>query len=505
MPGETRMIQQAYRFALDPTPAQARMLASHAGAARFAFNWGNAAITGALDARQAEKEATGEATTKMPGHFDLCKAWTAWKDEHAADAPPADGGRSTNTAWVGENFSGTYQAALRDVAKAWSDFFASRSGKRGGRRVGRPRFKKRGKCRDSFQVHGSGLRMDSAVHIRLPKIGTVTVMSDDGMHPAMRRSRCRATRSASRHMGNRRRSRILWRALRRSDDARVIRASITRGADGLWWCSVTAEVPMLVRTVPSRAQRKGGLIGADFGVREVVTLSNGVRVLNGRHLEAALTELRAAQKALSRCRKDSRRREKAKARVGLVHADVARLRDAALHRATTVLVRQHDVIAAEGWDVQQVMSRGGRDVPVRVRRERNRALADTGVGMARQMLVYKAERMAARVLVTDPQAMTGRTCSVCRKPRTTALPPHHELFTSDQCGHVLDRRLNTALALAGWAAQELRRGPSSAGPAQPRGGDVRPPAGRKAGGGRFPVKRAASSRRSRGETGTPSG
>lgn len=501
----TEMAQRAFRFALDPTFRQARMFASHAGGARFAFNWGNARIIEALDARQAEKESTGESVTKIPSHFDLCKAWTAWKNEHAHDPEPPEGVRPTNTAWVAENFVGTYQAALRDAAKAWSDFFASRSGKRAGRRLGRPRFKKKGKSRDSFQVHGGTLRMGDAVHVTLPKIGTVTVMSDDSLHPAFRRSRFRATRSASRHLGNRRRSRTLWRALRRGGGARLIRGTISRGADGLWWLSLTTEIPVPARTSPSRAQRDGGVVGADFGVREVATFSNGVRIRNGRHLEAALAELRAAQKALSRCQKDSRRRERARARVGLIHADVARLREAALHRATTVLVRQHDVIAVEGWDVQQVMQAGSRDLPRRLRRDRNRALADTGVGMARQMLTYKAPAVGATVLVTSPQAKTGRTCSVCRRPRTTALPPHHEMFTSDQCGHVLDRRLNTAQALAGWAAQEIKRGPSPGGPSQPRGGNVRPSAGRKAGGGQSPVKRAASTRRRRGETGTPSG
>ncbi len=510
------MFQRAFRFALDPTPRQARMFASHAGGARFAYNWGNAAIITALDARQAEKDTGAEPTVKTPSHFDLCKAWTAWKNEHAADPPPAEGERPTNTAWVGENFVGTYQAALRDASKAWSDFFASRSGKRAGRRLGRPRFKKKGRCRDSFQVHGGTLRMENAVHVTLPKIGTVTVMSDDSLHPAVRRSRARATRSAPRHLGNRRRARTLWRAIQRSGDARLIRGTITRGADGLWWLSLTAEIPAQVRTSPSRAQRAGGVIGVDFGVREVATCSSGVRVPSPRHLETALAELRAAQKALARCQKDSRRRGKAKARVGLIHADVARLRETALHRATTALVRQHAVIAVEGWDVQQVMRDGSRDLPRRVRRNRNRALADTGIGMGRQMLVYKGPQVATTVMGATPQARTGRTCSVDAKVRTTPLPPHQEMFTSDQCGHVLDRRLNTAQALAGWAAQEIKRGPVSGGPAKPRGGDVRPGAGRKAGAGRSPVKRAVStqrvgtrsysgSRTRRGETGTPSG
>ena len=145
-------VQQAYRFALDPTPRQQRMLASHAGGARFAYNWGNARIIEALDARESEKAEIGEAKTRVPSHFDLCKEWTAWKDAHLDDPEPPEGERRTSTAWVSENFVGSYQAALRDAAKAWGDFFKSRSGKRAGRPLGRPRFKKRGE-RDSARVY----------------------------------------------------------------------------------------------------------------------------------------------------------------------------------------------------------------------------------------------------------------------------------------------------------------------------------------------------------------
>lgn len=621
------------------------MLASHAGGARFAYNWGNAQVIAALDAREAEKAAGGDPVTPVPSHFDLCKAWTAWKDEHAADPEPPEGERRTNTAWVGENFVGSYQAALRDAAKAWQDFFDSLTGKRKGRKLGRPRFKKKGKARDSFQVHGDTLRMAGAKKITLPKIGTITVMSDHSAHPAMTRSRRRAAAGMTRHMGNRRRSDHLWRHMRKSAQnaaalaavlrqagaglslaqavtalgaeadarataraeallaaagtaldtadgdeackkarsrvqyaqgklkkleqqkpgekaprterwsqakltalektghadldqasvicaayqlgdqtrrqvtrlaaqARITRATITLGADGLWWCSVGAEIPYEVRAVtdpetgektaaPSRRQRHGGLIGVDFGVREIATASNGARIPNPRHLEGALAELKAAQKHLSRCQPGSRRREKARRRAGVIHADVARLRDAGLHRATTALVRQHDVIAVEGWDVQQVMRDGSKDLPRRLRRNRNRALADTGIGMGRQMIVYKAARAGVTVLTADPQAKTGRTCSIDGKARTTPLPPDQEMFTSDQCPHTVDRRLNTAQALAAWARLQVSEHGPSPGPAEPRGEDIRPDMVRHD--GQSSVKRAASTRPGRAQTGIPGG
>jgi transposase len=298
--------------------------------------------------------------------------------------------------------------------------------------------------------------------------------------------------------------------------SRIIRATVSLGADGLWWCSVGAEVPYetrvtrdpetgATRPVPGPKQRAGGLVGVDWGVREIMTVSDGTVVPNPRQLEMALSELRDANRRLSRSQPGSKRREKDRQLTGLIHADIARLRADALHRATTALVRSHDVIAVEGWNVQQVMRDGSKNVPRRVRRDRNRALADTGIGMGREQLKYKGPRNGTTVMVTAPDAGTGRTCCLHKTARTKPLAPGEELFTSDMCGCIRDRRRNTADALAGWAVQELKRGPSSGGPVEPRGGDVRPAAALTGGGGQSPAKRAAGARRGRGETGTPGG
>ena len=51
----TVTVMQAYRFALDPTPAQARDLERHAGAARFAYNWALAAVKANIGQRAAQR------------------------------------------------------------------------------------------------------------------------------------------------------------------------------------------------------------------------------------------------------------------------------------------------------------------------------------------------------------------------------------------------------------------------------------------------------------------
>lgn len=707
----TVMISRGYKFALDPTPRQARIMAAHVGARRYAFNWAHERISAAAAARLAQAAAGETPSVTIPGRFELGPEWTVFKktatgcrrcrrllalapDGTWADArtgstlcgeaaqaheattvacerccailrengagrwldggssPACTGGPAAGEphdpgsefmAWVGGVSTGTIQAAIRDVAGvAWPRYLAGKAR--------RPKYKKRGKCRESFQVH-SLLRLEDATHVTLPKIGRVTVMSDDSLHPAMRRSRTRSAPGRRRHMGNRRRARMLWRQASRAaaqasalgpllrdaredagltpvsavtrlneaadaraadaavlraaelmaaansdlelagDDeaardralgrlryaqrvaaqaparkasragawterklsalertgvsagpeqagllceayglagerrdtamalaaqARIVRGTVSLGADGIWWLSLNAEIPYEVRRTPSRAQRAGGLIGVDFGVREIMTCSDGVKIANPRHLDTVLAELRVAQRRLSRCQPGSHRREKARRTVGLIHADVARMREAALHRATTELVRRHDVIAAEGWHVQAAARYrtrgqvrrprpGDPRVPASVRHDRNRDLADAGIGMARQMLKYKGQRLGVEVLVTGPDAATGRTCSVDGTVRTTPLSPYQEVFTSDACPHRLDRRQNSARVLAVWAWQQLEHRPATRRPgkASPRERKTaRRPQGRR---GQLPMTRAASTRPRRGETGTPGG
>jgi putative transposase len=63
----SQTVLQAYRFALDPTPAQQRNLAAHAGAARFAFNWALAAVQANLGQRAAERSYADRGGAADPG------------------------------------------------------------------------------------------------------------------------------------------------------------------------------------------------------------------------------------------------------------------------------------------------------------------------------------------------------------------------------------------------------------------------------------------------------
>src|SRR5690349_14897792 len=224
---------QAYVFALDATPRQQRSLSSHVGGARYAYNWALQRCAEALDARTAQKASGVEKPDVfLPSHFDLCKMWTAFKDDPESGVP-----------WVSENAVQVYQGAIRDARVAWKNFFDSRTGKRAGRRLGRPKFRSKHRARRACQVHGTTIHVPDAHHVRLPKIGVIKT------HESTRK---------------------LLRRIRK-DTARIVRATMSQHSNGRWYVALTVEVQREIRTAPPARQRRAAAGGVDIGVRDNVT------------------------------------------------------------------------------------------------------------------------------------------------------------------------------------------------------------------------------------------
>ena len=155
------MVLEAVRVALDPSPAQERLLLSHAGGARFAFNAGLAHVKEALDAGDKPEWSL----------YSLRKWWNSNKDTLAVDA---DG-----TPWWAENSKEAYSSGLEALAKGLSNWVKSRKGVRKGRRMGFPKFKS--KCR-TLRSASSAANSNT----RLRAAGPRCTSSTAGTHPVKR-------------------------------------------------------------------------------------------------------------------------------------------------------------------------------------------------------------------------------------------------------------------------------------------------------------------------------
>jgi len=402
---------QAYRFALQPSPAQERALRSHAGASRFAWNWELAKCT--------ERYA---AEGRWYSAADLHRLWNAVKK-----ADPA-------LAWWDQNSKCAYQEAFRDLDRALRDFIKSKRGKRKGRRVGFPRVKKRGKCKDSFRF-GTGVMRCSGATVTLPRLGAIRT-----------------------HESTRKLARRLEAAR-----ARILSATVSRTAQR-WFVSFTVEAE---RAVPDGHARPGSAIGIDLGVKTLLTgvddAGNVISIAGPKPLRASLRKLCRASRAHSRKTPGSANRRKHAAWLARIHARTADVRADALHKATTSLAVRYQTVVAEDLNVAG-MARN---------RKLARAIADQGFGAARRMLGYKAAWNGGTLLVADRWYPSSKTCSACgwRKPSLTLA---ERIFTCGACGLAMGRDENAARNLLGLAA-------SGADSENACGAQVRPgPAGHRA-------------------------
>ena len=156
------MVFEAVKVALDPTPTQERLLLSHAGAARFAFNAGLAHVKDALDAGEKPEWS----------FYSLRKWWNANKDALAV----SDDG----VIWWHENSKEAYSSGLEALAKGLSNWSKSRRGERRGRKVGFPKFKAKSKAapRFAYTTGAFGLIQGDPKALKLPKVGRVHCMED---------------------------------------------------------------------------------------------------------------------------------------------------------------------------------------------------------------------------------------------------------------------------------------------------------------------------------------
>src|SRR5579875_3537443 len=354
-------VNQAYRFALDPTPAQEQKLRSHAGAARYAWNWG-------LD--QCQKRYAAEK--KWYSAVDLHRIWNQVKPQNP------------RLAWWKENSKCVYQEAFRNLDRALENFLDSKNGKRKGPRMGFPKRKKKGRCRDSFRF-STGVMRCSGTTVTLPRLGTIRTHE--------------STEALARKIVE--------------GKARILSATVSRTAQR-WFVSFTVEVDP---NLPDRHPRPGTAVGVDVGLKALVTAvehrGQVIPVPGPRPLRSALRRLRRACRAHSRKQKGSANRQKSARRLARIHARIANCR---------------------GTPRSQL-----RGDPRRLAR----SLADHAFGELRRQLGSKTGWRSGRVIVADRFFPSSKTCSaggMVKAKRSLA----ERVFTCEGCGLVIDRDVNAA-------------------------------------------------------------
>ncbi len=281
---------QAYKYELMPDGQQERQMRRFAGSCRFVFNK-------AL-ALQQERHERGE---KKLGYADLCKALTEWK------AQP-------ETRWLNETPSQALQQSLKNLERAYKNFFE--------KRADFPRFKKKGQ-HDSFR-YPQGVKLDQGnSRIFLPKLG--------------------------------------WLRVRLSRDVLGTVKNVTVSQScGKWFVSIQTE-----REVEPPLPKGTTAVGVDMGIARYATLSNGKPIEPLNSFKKHQHRLARYQRAMSRKVKFSSNWKKARAKVQRVHARIANARKDFLHKASTTISQNHAMIAIEDLQIRNMSksAAGTAEVP----------------------------------------------------------------------------------------------------------------------------------------------
>src|SRR5258706_929537 len=183
-----------------------------------------------------------------------------------------------------------------------------------------------------------------------------------------------------------------------------------------------------VRCRPSRVSDRS--IGIDVGISHLATLSTGDHIPNARIAKRSEHRLRLKQRALARCKRNSKRRQKIRRQVTRHYSKIKNTRRTYLHQVSRQLVNNYDLIAVEKLNIKGLVQ--GRLAY---------SVYDASWGILNKMLCYKAERAGARYIEVDPK-YTSQDCSKCgtRVPKALSVRVHE----CTSCGEVLDRDVNAA-------------------------------------------------------------
>lgn len=401
-PGPTAKVNQAFVFALDPTPAQEESLRSHCGAQRFAYNWAIAAVRANLNQRDAERSydiAESDLTPSLSwSAYDLRRSWNRAK---SGTAP-----------WWAENSKEAYSSGIANAAAALKNWRESRYGRRAGAKVRFPRFhskRRRLSCRFTTGV----IRIEpDRRHVTLPRLGTIRLHEN--------------ARKLARHLDR--------------GTGRILEATVSYHR-GRWRVSFSCEVSRALRPVVNPES----VVGVDLGVKVLAVLSTGESVPNPKHLKTAEQRLRRHSRRASRRESpDSRTgkppsnrwRKANEARNRVLHK-VANTREVALHRLTRHLSTEHGTVVVEDLNVADMMKRRGLA----------KSIGDASFGTFRRMLAYKTGWSEAELVVADRWFPSSKTCSACGAVKAK-LPLRARVLRCEACGLEIDRDRNAAANLA---------------------------------------------------------
>ncbi|MEH2380251.1 MAG: RNA-guided endonuclease TnpB family protein [Nostoc sp.] len=196
---------------------------------------------------------------------------------------------------------------------------------------------------------------------------------------------------------------------------------------GRWTVAMLVDVE--IETLPESPNQ----IGLDLGITSLMALSNGEKIANPKTFKAKRRKLRRATKALSRKKKGSNNRHKARLKVAKVHAEISDARNDFLHKLTTRLVRENQVIAVEDLSVKNMVKN----------KKLALSISDASWGETVRQLEYKCNWYGRTFVKIDRWFPSSKRCGHCGHI-VDKLPLNIREWDCPKCSTHHDRDVNAA-------------------------------------------------------------